>query len=51
MSFSINPLKIVQVKDPRIAVNNAREFAVLKGGQRSTWKPIISTSFSNSSVN
>ena len=50
MSFAINPLQTVQAKDPRIRINSEREFVILDGGQRSTWKPIRSTSFSNSSV-
>jgi len=50
MSFAINPLQTVTVQDPRIRINNKREFAILEGGERSTWKPVISSSFSNSSV-
>ena len=50
MSLAIDPLKVVTVKDPLIKINEERKFPVLKGGQRVTWKPVISTSHSNSSA-
>jgi hypothetical protein len=50
MSLAIKPLQTVVANDPRIDINEKREFVILQGGQRVTYKPVISTSFSNSSA-
>jgi hypothetical protein len=50
MSLSVEPLKTVQVLEPRTRINADREYAILRGGNRVTWKPVISTSYSNSSI-
>lgn len=50
MSLSINPIQPVKVIDPVLDFEEKQYYAVLKGGERTSWKPIISTSFSNSSA-
>lgn len=50
MSLAITPLKTVVVKEPTIKINEERKFPILKAGQRTTWKPVVSTSFSNTSA-
>ena len=50
MSYTINPLEIVSVKAPLIKVNEKRKFPVLKGGAQISYKPVISSSYSNSSM-
>lgn len=49
MSLSINKVKPVKIIDPVLDINSEQYYAVLKGGVRTSFKPIISTSFSNSS--
>src|SRR5690242_17321815 len=51
MSFAVNPLKTVRVIDPRVHFSSEREYSVLSGGNQVSWKPFLSTSFSNSSFN
>jgi major capsid protein len=51
MSFAINPLKTVRVVDPRVNFANEREYAVVSGGNQVSWKPFMSTSYSNGSFN
>jgi hypothetical protein len=50
MSLAIEPLETVNVLEPRVKFNEKRRYAILKGGLISTWKPNISTSYSNSSI-
>lgn len=49
MSLAINPLKTVRVVDPVLTFNEEREFSVLTGGSQISWKPFVTTSYSNSS--
>ena len=49
MSLALNPIKVVKVVDPVLDFDTNNYYAVLKGGQRTSFKPIISTSFSDSS--
>ena len=49
MSLSINKIQPVKVIDPVLDFNTENYYAILSGGERTSWKPIISTSFSNSS--
>ena len=48
MSNSVVPLKIVQTLDPVTRINSERSFAVFKGGDRVTYKPVCTTSYTNS---
>lgn len=50
MSYTLNPLKTVKVLDPLVNINEEREYAILEGGKEYTWKPVISTSYSNSNA-
>lgn len=50
MSLSINPIQTVKVVDPVLDFSEKQFYAVLVGGKRTTWKPIISTSYSNGSA-
>lgn len=50
MSHALNPIRPVKVIDPSLDWNTDKFYAVLQGGTRVSWKPIISTSFSNSSA-
>ncbi len=50
MSLSVRPLEIVQALEPRTKIYNKRSYAILRGGTQSSWRPVISTSYSNSSV-
>jgi hypothetical protein len=51
MSFAVNPLHTIRVLDPRINFGNPRQYAVVSGGTQVSWKPFMSTSYSNSSFN
>ena len=50
--MSLNPQKInpVAVYDPRLLINNERDYAVLKGAQSILYKKYATTSISNSSL-
>lgn len=50
MSLSVNPLSIVQALEPRTKIYNERSYLVLRGGSQASWKPVISTSYSNSAI-
>jgi hypothetical protein len=50
MSDAISPLVPVAVNAPITNVNRERFYTVLRGGERVTYKNIVSTSFSNSSI-
>lgn len=50
MSLSYHPLNLCQTLEPRTRIYNERDYCVFRGGQVSTWKPAISTSFSDSSI-
>ncbi len=50
MSLALHPMNVVQMLEPRTKIYNQRTYAILRGGSESTWKPTISTSFSNSSI-
>lgn len=47
---SVNSLRVVQALEPRTKIYNERTYLILRGGQESTWKPTISTSYSNTSI-
>ena len=49
MSFSVNPLSVCRIVDPRVNFSNEREYAVVSGGNQVSWKPFSTTSFSQSS--
>lgn len=51
MSSSFQPLEPILVMDPRIIVENKRDYAVLKSGSQTTWKQWTSTSISTNSIN
>lgn len=50
MSLSVRPLEIVQALEPRTKIYNKRSYAILRGGTQSSWRPVSSTSYSNSSI-
>lgn len=50
MSESINPVKIVKVKDGRLEVPEHKEYAVIEGGQMYTYRMYDHTSISGSNV-
>lgn len=50
MSLALHPMNIVQCLEPRTKIYNERMYALLRGGSQSTWKPNISTSYSDSSI-
>jgi hypothetical protein len=50
MSLALHPMNVVQMLEPRTKIYNQRTYALLRGGSESTWKPTISTSFSNNSI-
>lgn len=50
MSYTINPLDVVNVLDPLVDINAKKEYTVLKGGQEVSYKPVLSTSYSNSAA-
>lgn len=50
MSLAINPVSTYKVLDPITDINSKREYIVLKGGSRVTYKSINSTSYSESSI-
>ena len=51
MSLNLNPLKVVEVRDPRTVIRE-KEYAILKGGAAGgvSWKPYTTTSVSNTSI-
>ncbi len=51
MSLSFQQLKPVCVLDPRVMIQNEREYAVLKSGSQVSWKQWTSTSVSTTSIN
>lgn len=51
MSLSFQKLNTVQVLDPRVIVDNERDYAVFKAGSQTTWKQYTSTSISQSAIN
>lgn len=51
MSLNYKPLTPVLVKDPRVILDNERQYAVLEGGTRFTQKAWTSTSVSTSNIN
>lgn len=50
MSLALNPIQTVRVVDPVLKFNEHRDYAILTGGAQTSWKPVISTSYSNSSA-
>jgi hypothetical protein len=50
MSLSYQPLRPVEVRDPRTILTNSRDYAILKGGSQTTWKAWTTTSVSQSSL-
>ena len=50
MSLSLNPIQPVKVLDPELDFDNENYYAVLKGSKWTSWKPIVSTSYSNTSA-
>lgn len=51
MSLSYERLDVVEVRDPRTILLNKREYAALRCGSQTTWKPFTTTSVSSSSIN
>lgn len=51
MSLNINPLRVVEVRDPRTVIRD-KEYAILKGGAAGgvSWKQYTTTSVSNTSI-
>src|SRR5438045_1728876 len=50
MSFSYQKLQPVKVVDPVTNVTSVRDYAVLQGGSKVSWKAYTSTSISQSSI-
>ena len=50
MSLSYEKLSVVEVRDPRTILMNKREYAALRAGSQTTWKPYTTTSVSSSSI-
>lgn len=50
MSLSYQKLQPVRVRDPRVVVDNQRQYAVLSGGKKVQYKAYTSTSISTSSI-
>ena len=51
MSLSFQKLNTVQVLDPRVIVENERDYAIFKAGSQTTWKQYTSTSISQAAIN
>lgn len=51
MSLSFENVEPVLVADPRVIVENKRDYAILKSGSQTTWKQWTSTSISTTSIN
>ncbi len=50
MSNSLQQFDMVRVREPRTNLTSKRTYAILEGGQQISWKPVISTSYSQNSV-
>ena len=50
MSYTFEPLKAIKDFDPRVDFEEKRVWAVKTGGSQVSWKPVQSTSVSNSSI-
>lgn len=50
MSEAIVPLRTTRLLDPRLRINESREFGVLSGGSQVSWKPISTTSYSTTAA-
>lgn len=51
MSLSFQPVNPVLVRDPRMILDNQRDYAILKAGSQTTWKQWNTTSISTTSMN
>lgn len=49
MSLAITPLNTFRVKEPRVKINEERDYAILSGGSQVSYKPVVSTSYSSAS--
>src|SRR5579863_5642847 len=50
MSLALFPVDVTKVLIPRAKLNEKKEWAVLKGSAETTWRPVQTTSYSNSSI-
>lgn len=50
MSLNDPPLKVVKVIDPRLNINNEREYVALKGSKVNSWQQFNATTLNNSNV-
>ena len=50
MSLALNKLDIVQYLEARTKVYSRKPYGILRGGSQTSWKPVISTSYSNTSI-
>jgi hypothetical protein len=50
MSYNLHPLKCVLTRDPIMELDNERYYAILKSGAQISWRPITTTSISNSAI-
>lgn len=49
MSYNVEPLQVCKTYDPVVNLGNHRSYCVFEGGSENSFKPVVSTSFSNSS--
>lgn len=50
MSLATPQLQTHPVLDPRLNIDSIRRYNILRGGKNISWKPVISSSYSNSSI-
>ncbi len=50
MSLALKAIPTVRVYDPRTLIDNVRSWAILSGGKQFSAQPVVSTSYSTTSV-
>lgn len=51
MSLNIPAVPVVKVLDPRLVINNQREYVALKGSQVNSWQQFYATNLNDNNVN
>jgi hypothetical protein len=51
MSYSAEPLETLITRDPRVKIDSKRVYTVHKGAQQNSFRPVVSTSYSNNEIN
>jgi hypothetical protein len=50
MSLNVPSVHVSKVMDPRLEINQVKEYTVLKGGIMNSWQQYFATNLSNNTV-